>query len=286
MNEPVFELEPYQRAQDFVMSPFRYPGGKYYALKHLLPYINCVPHSEFREPFVGGGSVFFGKKKVDNNWINDLEADLITTYKFIADPSRREELIELVTNEIATKKRHEELKEYEPSNQMEVAYKTFYLNRTSFSGIINAPAWGYREGKSSPPKNWGRMINRAGPKLEGVKITALDFPELIPTSGECDHILLYLDPPYFHADQRRAYTKPFEDKDHIRLAELLKKTTARFCLSYDDSREIRDLYSWAQIHTASWQYNTANCNGDQRMMGEELIITNYRVSKQTQMSLL
>ena len=64
-----------------VKTPFRYAGGKYYALKYLLPYIAQIPHEEFREPFVGGGSVFFGKPKVKKNWINDIDAELINTYK-------------------------------------------------------------------------------------------------------------------------------------------------------------------------------------------------------------
>ncbi len=50
-----------------------------------MPFIDCVPHDEFREPFVGGGSVFFGKKKTKFNWINDLEKDLVDVYKAFSD---------------------------------------------------------------------------------------------------------------------------------------------------------------------------------------------------------
>ena len=89
--------------------------------------------------------------------------------------------------------------------------------------------------------------------------------------------MLYVDPPYFKADQKRAYTKSFELEDHIRLAELLKHTEYYFCLSYDDVEEIRDLYSWAHIHEKSWLYNTANKKGESREKGSELVITNYKV---------
>ena len=51
----------YKKSADYIQSPFRYPGGKFYALKYILPFLNAVPHTEFREAFVGGGSVFFGK---------------------------------------------------------------------------------------------------------------------------------------------------------------------------------------------------------------------------------
>ena len=40
-----------------IKSPLRYPDGKSKALEQILP---LIPHfEEFREPFLGGGSVFF-----------------------------------------------------------------------------------------------------------------------------------------------------------------------------------------------------------------------------------
>ena len=63
--------------------PFRYPGGKYYALNMLAPYWCYCPHDEYREPFVGGGSVFFSKNKTKHNIINDIDSELITTYKMM-----------------------------------------------------------------------------------------------------------------------------------------------------------------------------------------------------------
>ena len=72
-----------------ILSPFRYPGGKYYAAKYILPYINSCKHDEYREPFVGGGSIFFAKKKCKYNWLNDLDSDLMTTYEVIASDTQR-----------------------------------------------------------------------------------------------------------------------------------------------------------------------------------------------------
>jgi DNA adenine methylase len=96
---------------------------------------------------------------------------------------------------------------------------------------------------------------------------------------------MYLDPPYYHADQKRAYTKSFNEKDHVRLAKALQKTPYLFCLSYDNCDEIRNLYSWANIHELSWLYNTANKKGEKRQMGEELVITNYNVIREGQTKL-
>lgn len=275
-----------KRSKEFIKSPFRYPGGKYYALKHLLPYITGVPHDEFREPFVGGGSIFFAKPKVAINWINDLEKDLVTTYKTIANPESRERLCELIEIEEANRERHEQIKKLSPITDLDIAFKTFYLNRTSYSGIIHKPAWGYADGKSSPPRNWSQFIRDAGNKLTNVNITCLDFEEIISSPATGNKVFMYLDPPYYHADQKRAYTKPFVERDHVRLAKILKRTRFLFCLSYDDCEEIRSLYSWACIHKLNWLYNTANKKGEQRQLGQEIVITNYNVIRSKQALLL
>lgn len=261
-----------------ITSPFRYPGGKFYALKYLQPFWEAVDHDEYREPFIGGGAVFFAKRKVKYNWLNDLNEDLMTTYSVIADPTRRYKLISLLSTEVVKKERHSEVKKIKPKTLLEVAHKTYYLNRTSFSGILHKPAWGYKKGHSVPPESWGEKIEMAGRKLEGVKLTALDFADVITAPPQGKKVFMYLDPPYVESDQVRAFENSFSTKDHERLAKLLKKTPYKFCLSYDDCDLARNMYGWAHIYGRSWWYNTANCRGTPRKMGNELIITNYNLN--------
>ncbi len=269
--------EPYIPDKDKIKSPLRYPGGKFYALKHIMPYIVCVDHDEYREPFLGGGSVFFAKRKASINILNDLEQELGNLYNTIQNDQDRKRLIDMLSMEIASKERHEQIKAFVPQNNVEKAYRTYYLNRTSYCGIINAPSWGYVEGKSSPPKNWGKFLNDAAEKLSGICVSSKDFSEILDMPKTGERVLMYLDPPYYHADQKRAYTQPFEVHDHIRLAEQLKTTPFMFCLSYDDCKEIRELYKWANIYDVSWLYNTDNKPGMHRKLCRELIITNYTV---------
>lgn len=277
LSEELFYIDDnYKKSEDYVASPFRYPGGKFYALKYIIPFLNGVIHDEYREPFVGGGSVFFGKKKARHNIINDLEYDLIATYRTIADNEKCSLLIEELSTEVADRTRHSFYKALEAKNDYELAKKTYYLNRTSYSGIINKPAWGYKVGNSSPPENWHRFLTNANEKLKDVHIENKDFIDIIdlPPKEPNGTVLMYLDPPYYHADTKRAYKKPFNENDHQRLAKKLATTDKYFCLSYDDCEEIRELYSWAFIYERTWFYNTANTNG-KRMLGNELIITNY-----------
>ena len=75
-----------------VTSVLRYPGGKSRALKKILPLIP-TDIKEFREPFVGGGSVSIAmKQRVDTDVsfaINDLNYDLYCFWKYVKDDPER-----------------------------------------------------------------------------------------------------------------------------------------------------------------------------------------------------
>ena len=45
------------------------------AIKFIRPFWENCSHQEYREPFVGGGSVFIAKENVKRTWINDLDKD-------------------------------------------------------------------------------------------------------------------------------------------------------------------------------------------------------------------
>lgn len=63
--------------------PFVYPGSKEYAVKKIL---KMVPdHTFYAEPFCGSATVFFAKSKTQASWLNDINAELINTYKVIRD---------------------------------------------------------------------------------------------------------------------------------------------------------------------------------------------------------
>jgi DNA adenine methylase len=61
-----------------ITSPLRYPGGKSKAIRQIIPYLPAH-FTRYREPFVGGGSLFIHLKQQRPDravWINDLNYDL------------------------------------------------------------------------------------------------------------------------------------------------------------------------------------------------------------------
>lgn len=266
-----------------INSPFRYAGGKFYARKLILEHL--PPHTSYVEPLAGGASIFFAKEKVASNWLNDVDTDLINCLIVIRDEP--EALIERLQGEKACKERHAYYKnEFSPRTYLDSAVRWFYLNRTSYSGIMNTQNcfWGYGDKYSMRPENWPRNIMRTSHKLRGVKLTSLDFESVIRNVEQ--DAFLFIDPPYYNRDQDKFYTYSFKENDHIRLCESLKANNHRlkFLLTYDDSPIIRELYKWATIiMEKEWNYainrtddqkNGTNRKGT-RYKGKEFFILNY-----------
>lgn len=266
-----------------INSPFRYPGGKFYARKLILEHI--VPHMSYIEPFAGGASIFFAKKKVAFNRLNDVDPELINCYLAIQD--HVEELITVLHGIPASKEMHSYYKNvYQPANDLERTLRWYYLNRVSYSGIMNMQNcyWGYGDKYSMQPKNWPAHLRRCSQKLQGVEITNVDFEQVIRDAP--NDAFLFVDPPYYNADQDKFYTHSFDRTDHYRLARILHEHSHRlkFLLTYDNSPEVRRLYQWStQMLEKEWNY-TINRTDDQtkktvdkgkRYTGKEIFIINY-----------
>lgn len=175
-----------------INSPFRYAGGKFYARKLIM---ECLPpHRYYAEPLAGGASLFFAKPKVAKNWLNDIDEELTNCLTMMRDHAQ--DVIETLKGEKATKDRHTYYKsEFQPRTDLERAVRWFYLNRTSYSGIMNLQNcfWGYGDQYSMRPENWPRNIARTSAKLQGVKLTSVDFEEVIEEVE--DGTFLFVDPP-------------------------------------------------------------------------------------------
>jgi len=266
-----------------INSPFRYAGGKFYARKLILRHI--PEHEYYCEPFAGGASIFFAKPKASKNHLNDLDKNLMLVYKFIKNYP--EKLIEFMKELPAKKELHHYYKnEFKPKTELQKAGRWYYLNRISYSGIMNMQNcfWGYGDKFSMRPENWPKNIRRTSQKLRNVVLTNMDFEEVIETVP--DDSFLFIDPPYFNASQDKFYNCVFSKDDHYRLHKVIKKNSKRFkfLLTYDNCLEIRELYSWAKetidrewnycINRTDDQKNGTKRKGE-RYKGQELFIINY-----------
>ena len=263
-------------------SIFRYPGGKLKALKYIYPFFNQTDHDEYREPFVGGGSVYIHKPNVKFNWINDLDKDIYAFYKIIANEKQRHELIHQLLKAKINKENHNKLFYSKPKKNFDRAYRFYILNRCSFSGITK---WNSFIGDVRYNiQNAQKLINIVGEKLKSTKITNLDFEKTIIEKPLGNKVFIFLDPPYAESRQIAAYNIHFEDRDHKRLAKLLKKTQHPFLLTYDDCAYIRDLYKWANLYDRTWTYSVANSrvHHNPRESGNELFISNFKLKRTDQ----
>lgn len=263
---------------DTVRPFLRYPGSKYNASKYIEPFWANIDFDEYREPFLGGGAIFFKMPKKAYSILNDIDDDLINCYKTVKDNILIDKLKKDVLSVVPSREWFDKLKQTSPTSSYEQALKYFLINRTAYSGIMNLPNWGFHPTKSVQPNKWPDRLQSAHDKLiDNVDLFNLHFRDIISRPSN-NRVWMFVDPPYFAADQKRAYKKSFSIEDHLELADLLRKTPYMFCLTYDNCPQIKELYSWANIYELEWMYHTANSNVTTRKKGKELIITNYELS--------
>ena len=120
-----------------IKSPLRYPGGKSRAVKFIAPLI--PEFDEYREPFIGGGSVFIYLKQLYKDkkfWINDLYQNLYYFWKYLQHcPTELINNVQLYKdNNIDGKQLYQYLlNNIDTFNEKEKAVAFFIFNRITFS---------------------------------------------------------------------------------------------------------------------------------------------------------
>jgi len=263
-----------------IKSPLRYPGGKNRAIKIIAPLI--PDFKEFREPFVGGGSVFFHTKQKHPGkkfWINDLYFKL---YQFW---NQSQSNLDKVVNQVLLwKNKFKEGRElhrflidnFDEFNETEIASAFFVLNRITFSGTSESGGYSNQAFlKRFTPSSIERLklIDKV---LGDTKITNLDFQEVIEAEGE--DVFIFLDPPYFSATKSALYGKNgnmHKGFDHERFAEVMKNTNHNWLITYDNCEYIRELFSFANIFTWELTYGMRNVTEKSKQKEKEIFISNY-----------
>jgi DNA adenine methylase len=255
-----------------IKSPLRYPGGKSRAVKIISPII--PEFDEFREPFLGGGSVFvYLKQKYPNKtyWINDLYPNLFHFWK--QTQNNVDKLIEQIYNWRSKFENGKELHKYlleniETFDELKKASAFFVFNRITFSINIDS---------KDELHDLADRINKMTKILNDTNITNYDYQDVIEKEGK--NVFIFLDPPYFSATKSALYGKNgnmHKTFDHIRFANVLKNTNHKWLITYDDSEYIRDLFSFANINEWNLTYGMRNVNKNGNQNGKELFISNYK----------
>lgn len=266
-----------------IKSPLRYPGGKSRSVDLIATII--PDFDEFREPFLGGGSIFiYAKQRFPNKkfWINDLYYEL---FKFWEMSQRNvdaliDKIYEWRKQFPIGKELHKFLNDNLATfNDLERGAAFFVYNRITFSGTSLSGGFSeaaftgrFTESSMQRLKQFAQVIN-------GSKLTNLDYEELVKQDGE--NVFIFLDPPYYSATKSALYGKNgnmHKSFDHVKFAENMRHCKHKWLITYDDSTYIRSLFSYANIIPWELMYGMRNvtAGGDQK--GKELFISNYLVT--------
>jgi len=275
-------------------SPLRYPGGKSRAVEIIAKLI--PDFDEFREPFLGGGSVFvYIKQRFPNRkyWINDLYSEL---YKFWEMTQKDVDI--LIAKIYEWKEKYAIGKELfkflntnlAKFNDLERAAAFFIYNRITFSGTTLSGGYSESAFTGRFTESSIKRLNDLGKMINGSLITNYDYEVVIKKEGE--NVFVFLDPPYYSATKSALYGKNghlHKSFDHKRFAQNMKICEHKWLITYDDSEYIRNLFSFAQITSWNLTYGMRNITEHSDQTGKELFISNYdlknKLSKNEQMQL-
>ena len=263
-----------------IKSPLRYPGGKSRSVKIIA---ELIPEfDEFREPFLGGGSVFiYAKQRFPNKkfWVNDLYFEL---YKFWEMTQKDVDALVVKIYEWrgqfpVGKELHKFLnKNLDSFDDLERAAAFFIYNRitfsgTSLSGSFSEGAFAGRFTESSIER-----LNEFANVINGAIITNFDYEELVNRAGE--NVFIFLDPPYHSAKKSALYGKNghlHKFFDHEKFADTMKNCRHKWLITYDDIKYVKDLFSFAKITPWELVYGMRNVTAESNQKGKELFISNY-----------
>jgi DNA adenine methylase len=269
-----------------IMSPLRYPGSKQKVISKIRPFWEKIANStfEYREPFMGGASIFLNLElngiKV---WLNDKDVNIATLFTVIRDYP--DALCNMVKETEPTIELWDNIRYAEPKEQLQIAFRSLFLNRTNYSGILGAyPIGGYRQ-KSQYTINcrWNKedlikRIKQCSAKLKDIVITSEDFFHVIIRQSN-NNVFLMLDPPYY-IKGNQLYDEIMTIEDHIRLRDLLSNTKFKFLLTYDNCDEVINLYRDIPglfFYRTGWYYSSSTVSNNKRTHGNELFISNIEI---------
>jgi len=279
-------------------TPLRYPGGKSKAIKTLSPWFPKTV-SEYREPFIGGGSIAIEITKSNPDipvWINDLYVPLYNFWVQLRDSG--EELSERVREEKqrtldsgdkdkVTEKAKELFNRYKAEidtyDNFEKAVAFFIMNKCSFSGLTENSTFSQSASNSNFSLVGADKLTHFSKLIKDWKITNIDYSEVMKENGSSD-TFVFLDPPYdikdFLYGKNREMHKSF---DHNRFADDVYNCVHKFMITYNLNDRLVELYKNYNLKEWKLRYSMAHRGdkGTDENIKTELLVTNYSIVPQT-----
>ena len=270
-------------------TPLRYPGGKSKAVPKLLQYLpNLFQVKEFREPFLGGGSVALEITKryphIDI-WVNDLYEPL---YNFWCELQHHGQELQdallgiksIYCNPDAARclfiSSKEQINDSDLSN-FDRAVAFYIVNKCSFSGLTESSSFSAQASESNFSTNGIERLTEYSELIERWKITNLSYESML-----CDdkNTFIYLDPPYDIKDNLYGKKGEMHKRfDHDKFAHDCDQHTCPMLISYNSDQIIRDrFYEWTVGEFAhTYTMRSVGCYNIDQATRKELVLTNYEM---------
>jgi DNA adenine methylase len=270
-------------------TPLRYPGGKSRAVVKLLQYLpDLTQAKEFREPFLGGGSVALEITKRYPHieiWVNDLyeplynfwcelqhngqdlQDALLSKKNFYPDPDTARKLFNQSKEEIN-----------DPDlSSFDRAVAFYIVNKCSFSGLTESSSFSEQASQSNFSFNGIDRLVEYSELIEGWTITNLSYERML-----CDdkNVFTYLDPPYDIKDnlygRKGGMHKSF---NHDEFAEWCDRFTSPMLISYNSDQIVKDRFKeWSVGEFAhTYTMRSVGCYNKDQATRKELVLTNYEM---------
>ena len=268
-------------------TPLRYPGGKSRAVPKLLQHLPSREITEYREPFLGGGSMAIEMtRRLPEEipiWVNDLYeplynfwvqlrdngdylySELMKAKNFHPDEDTARELFLKSKENLNDSKRSQE----------DRAVDFYIINKCSFSGLTESSSFSKAASNSNFSYRGIERLPEYSELISRWKITNVSYEELV---SDETLTFIYADPPY---DIKDALYGHKGDKhrgfDHAKFADTFDSCLCNVMISYNNHPEIvMRFLEWCQYdfaHTYTMR-STGTYMSDQTKR-RELVLTNY-----------
>tara|TARA_B100002019_G_scaffold125521_1_gene108178 strand:- start:119 stop:967 length:849 start_codon:yes stop_codon:yes gene_type:complete len=270
-------------------TPLRYPGGKSRACTKMDPYIpDLRDYKEYREPFLGGGSVAIHITKKYPHldiWVNDLYEPLVNFWKTLQDDGyalykRLQELKSRYPDPASAKGLFLEAKEIVNDYAQPNLYRacSFYIiNKCSFSGLTESSSFSRQASDNNFSMRGIEKLQGYTKLIENWRITNLSYERLLTDNKS---IFTYLDPPYDIGSNLYGRKGSMHNGfDHDNFAADCDRFVGPQLISYNSSQLVKERFE-------GWRAGEFDLTYTMRSVGEymreqkdrkELLLYNYGI---------